>query len=123
MYSYDALGRQDSVTETAAGQPDRVTNTDYDTGGRVTRASGPEGVINYRYEDGTGRLVGMWTGGAGGGPTPPRSDGSGLSLVVVQFGVFALRFPRELKALFFKVYHYPLPTHVDSHKSAGNLLG
>ncbi|MBX9580312.1 MAG: putative Ig domain-containing protein [Gemmataceae bacterium] len=74
VYSYDALGRQDSVTETAAGQPDRVTNTDYDTGGRVTRASGPEGVINYRYEDGTGRLVGMWTGGGGWGTGPTQVE-------------------------------------------------
>jgi RHS repeat-associated protein len=60
-YTYDAFGRTDKVTETKTGQLTRVTDTDYDTEGRTTRVTSPEGVIEYAYDPLTGRQTKVWT--------------------------------------------------------------
>jgi RHS repeat-associated protein/uncharacterized repeat protein (TIGR01451 family) len=59
-YTYDAFGRRDTVTETSSAGT-RVTDTDYDGEGRVTRVSNADGEIHYGYNL-LGQQVEMWTG-------------------------------------------------------------
>jgi YD repeat-containing protein len=59
-FTYDAFGRRDTVTETFAGVT-RLTDTDYDAEGRITRVVNADGEIHYGY-DPLGRQVRMWTG-------------------------------------------------------------
>jgi YD repeat-containing protein len=54
-YTYDAFGRRDTVTETFAGVV-RLTDTDYDGEGRITRVVNADGEIHYGY-DPIGRQV------------------------------------------------------------------
>jgi RHS repeat-associated protein len=61
-YTYDAFGRTDVVTETVGGVS-RVTDTDYDGEGRVTRILNADGEIHYAYNL-IGEKVQMWTGSA-----------------------------------------------------------
>jgi RHS repeat-associated protein len=69
-YTYDPFGRRDTVTETSAAGT-RVTDTDYDAEGRVTRIVNADGEIHYGYNL-LGQQVQMWTGTSatfGGGTT------------------------------------------------------
>ncbi|MCZ2343880.1 MAG: hypothetical protein LC104_19095 [Bacteroidales bacterium] len=59
-YTYDALGRQDTVTETA-GSTVRVTDTDYNIDGQIITITSPEGVIHYEYDPVTSQQMAMWT--------------------------------------------------------------
>ncbi|MCZ2343882.1 MAG: putative Ig domain-containing protein [Bacteroidales bacterium] len=59
-YTYDALGRRDTLTETA-GPTVRVTDYDYNVDGQIITITSPEGIIHYEYDAVTGRQTAMWT--------------------------------------------------------------
>lgn len=57
-YTYDAMGRQISVNDSAFPTP---TTYGYDADGRVTKIDSPQGTLHYAY-DTLGRQVATWTG-------------------------------------------------------------
>jgi len=66
-YTYDALGRKSSVTDSAdpstgSGEPGTTTYTYDPITGNVASVTSPQGTVNYVYDPATGRLIETWTG-------------------------------------------------------------
>jgi len=59
-YSYDSLGRRQSVIDSVDGTV-RETDYQYDLDGHATQVSSPEGTINYQYDAATGEQMKMFT--------------------------------------------------------------
>jgi RHS repeat-associated protein len=71
LYTYDALGRQITITDCAFATP---TTRSYDAEGRPTQIASPQGVINYEY-NALGQLTRTYTGAADSNGTNNAGDG------------------------------------------------